>query len=46
MSISALLMMVSIKLVVTVTCAYYFWRVLRAPHRAEPDSYEANDTDQ
>ncbi len=36
-------MMVSVQLSVTIITIYFFIKVLRAPKRAEPDSYVEND---
>jgi hypothetical protein len=43
MNTDALILMVVVMLMVTVVSAYFFWRVLTAPHRPEPDSYSEND---
>ncbi len=39
MSTSALIMMVSVQLGVTLTTAYFFYRVLNTPPRPGQDSY-------
>lgn len=43
MTTSALITMVVVQLSVTVITAYFFLKVLRAPKRPEPDSYEDNE---
>lgn len=43
MNSSALILMVFAQVMVTIACLYFFWRVLKAPHRPEPDSYAEND---
>ncbi len=43
MNASALILMVATQLTVMVVTAYFFFRVLRAPQRPEPDSYSGND---
>ncbi len=43
MNAEALTLMVIVQLTVLSACAYFFWRVLTAPHRPEPDSYAEND---
>jgi cytochrome c oxidase assembly factor CtaG len=43
MNTNALILMVSVQLLVLGTTAYFFYRVLTAPHRPEPDSYSDND---
>jgi hypothetical protein len=46
MNAEALTLMVIVQLTVTTVCAYFFWRVLTAPHRPEPDSYAENDDEE
>ena len=43
MNSEALTLMVIVQLSVVSVSAYFFWRVLTAPHRPEPDSYSEND---
>jgi hypothetical protein len=43
MSTSGLIMMVVTMVIVTSATAYFFWRVLKTPPKAEPDSFEDND---
>jgi hypothetical protein len=43
MTTSALITMVLVQVSVTVITGYFFLKVLRAPKRPEPDSYEDND---
>lgn len=43
MNSSALTLMLLSEGVVTVLTIYFFWRVLKAPHRPEPDSYTDDD---
>lgn len=43
MSTAALIMMITTVTIVAVITAYFFWRVLKAPQRSEPDSFEDND---
>ncbi|MCS6934696.1 MAG: hypothetical protein NZM35_06070 [Chitinophagales bacterium] len=43
MSFSAKVMMIAAQLTVTVFTAYFFFRVLLADKRKEPDSYAEND---
>ncbi len=43
MSSVALIMMISTVSLVAVVTVYFFWRVLKAPQREEPDSFEDND---
>lgn len=45
MNTSALLLMVTVQLVVTGCVAHFFYRVLTAPKRPEPDSFAENDED-
>lgn len=45
MSTSALILMVSVQVTVTVVTAYFFYRVLKSPAKPEPDSYSENDDD-
>ena len=46
MNTSALVLMTSVMVVVTAITAYFFYRVLTAPKRPEPDSYSDNDDDE
>ncbi len=43
MSSSALTMMLSAQITVTVITLYLFWKVVYTPPKAEPDSYVEND---
>lgn len=43
MSNSALTLMVTVQVLVTLITAYFFRKVLRTPPKAEPDSYSEND---
>jgi hypothetical protein len=43
MNTSALTLMVLSMGTVTILTAYFFYRVLAAPHRPEPDSYSDDD---
>lgn len=43
MNTSALVVMLGSMAVFTFFCAYFFYRVLTAPMRPEPDSYDEND---
>ena len=43
MNTSALVVMLGSMSVFTFFCGYFFYRVLTAPMRAEPDSYDDND---
>lgn len=43
MNTSALVVMLGSMAIFTFFCGYFFYRVLKAPMRAEPDSYEGND---
>ncbi len=45
MNTTALILMVTTQLTVTVVTAYFFFRVLKAPSKPEPDSYTENDPD-
>jgi hypothetical protein len=40
MSVTAFILMVLVQGTVTILTGYFFWRVLRTPPKAEPDSYE------
>lgn len=40
MSTTALILMVTVQGIVLGLTVYFFWRVLTAPPRPEPDSYE------
>lgn len=43
MTTSALIMMVVVQLTVTGVTLYFFIKVLKAPKKQEPDSFEDND---
>ncbi len=43
MNTSALITMVLTQGIVTFLMAFFFWKVLRAPSRPEPDSFSEND---
>lgn len=43
MSTSALLFMIAVQGTVTAITAYYFFKVMGAPAKEEPDSYSDND---
>jgi len=43
MSTSALLFMIAVQGTVTAVTVYYFYKVLKAPAKDEPDSYSDND---
>ncbi|MDD2804602.1 MAG: hypothetical protein PHV33_03540 [Elusimicrobiales bacterium] len=43
MSPTALTMMLTAWITVTAFTLYFFWKVVKTPPRAEPDSYAAND---
>lgn len=43
MESSALIMMLSTEIVVTLITGYFFWKVLTAKPKPEPDSYTDND---
>ncbi len=43
MSNSALILMVSVQVIVSLVTIYFFRKVLRTPPRPEPDSYSEND---
>lgn len=45
MSNTALIMMIVTQGIFTVVTAYYFFRVLKAPKKPEPDSFLDNDED-
>ncbi|MFN5222792.1 MAG: hypothetical protein ACK5DJ_01285 [Bacteroidota bacterium] len=45
MNTSALILMTSVMVLVTVITVYFFYRVLTAPKRPEPDSFSENDED-
>lgn len=45
MTTGAFILMVTVQVTVTVITAYFFWKVLKAPLKPEPDSYEDNDND-
>lgn len=43
MNTSALVVMIGSMAVFSFFCGYFFFRVLRAPMRPEPDSFDEND---
>lgn len=43
MNSSALILMLTVMISVTCITLYFFWKVLTAPPKPEPDSYEDND---
>jgi len=43
MNTTALILMVTTMLLVTVITAYFFWKVLTIPARPEPDSFTDNN---
>ncbi|MDG2464074.1 MAG: hypothetical protein P8M61_03210 [Crocinitomicaceae bacterium] len=45
MNTSALIMMVTTQVLVAFLMGFFFYKVLRAPKREEPDSYSENDDD-
>jgi len=45
METAAFWMMLLTQLTVTIVTGYFFYRVLTAPSRPEPDSYSENDED-
>lgn len=45
MTTSALIMWISTITIVTSLCGYFFFKVLTAKKREEPDSYTENDDD-
>lgn len=45
MNTSALTMMLFVEISVTAITVYFFWKVLTAKPKREPDSYEDNDDD-
>lgn len=45
MSNGAFILMVVVQLSVTLITGFFFWKVLKTPPRAEPDSYADNDDD-
>lgn len=40
---SALFLMLTVMLAVTIVTFYFFWKVLKTPPKPEPDSYTDND---
>ncbi len=46
MNTSALIMMVTTQALVAFLMGLFFYKVLRAPKRQEPDSYYENDDDE
>lgn len=45
MTTSALLMMLTTSIIITVITVYFAYKVLKTPPKPEPDSYEFNDDD-
>lgn len=45
MTTSAIITMVLVQVTVTLITAYFFLKVLRAPKRPEPDSFEDNENE-
>ena len=45
MSSGAFTLMLLVQLSVTVITGFFFWKVLKTPPKAEPDSYDDNDND-
>lgn len=45
MNTSALVLMLSVQFTVVCCLVYFYYRVLTAPKRPEPDSYAENDDD-
>lgn len=43
MNTSALILMATVQLLVTIFTIYFFVKVLKTPPKAEPDSYDEND---
>lgn len=43
MNTSAIILMVTVQLAVTLCVVYFYYQVLTAPPKPEPDSYEDND---
>jgi hypothetical protein len=43
MNSTALTLMVSVMIIVTVITAYFFYKVLVTPSKPEPDSFSEND---
>jgi hypothetical protein len=43
MNSSALILMISVQLVVTILTGWFFYKVLVTKPKAEPDSYSEND---
>lgn len=46
MNTSALIMMITTEVIVTLVTVYFFLRVLKTPPKPEPDSYIDNDDDE
>ncbi|HRN40957.1 MAG: hypothetical protein KF732_00890 [Flavobacteriales bacterium] len=46
MNTSALIMMITTEVIVTLVTGYFFLRVLKTPPKPEPDSYIDNDDDE
>jgi hypothetical protein len=45
MSTGAFVLMVAVQLTVTLITGFFFWKVLKTPPKAEPDSFADNDND-
>ena len=45
MTTSAIITMVLVQVSVSIITIYFFRKVLKAPKKAEPDSFEGNDKD-
>ena len=43
MNATALTLMLCTEITVTAITVYFFWKVVTAPPKPEPDSYEEND---
>ncbi|MDA8242792.1 MAG: hypothetical protein M0025_01555 [Elusimicrobia bacterium] len=43
MSARAFMMLLSAELPIAFFTVYFFWKVVKTPPKAEPDSYAAND---
>lgn len=43
MNTSALTIMLLTELTITAFTVYFFWKVVKTPPKAEPDSYTGND---
>lgn len=45
MSTGAFTLMVVVQLTVTLITGFFFWKVLKTPPKAEPDSFADNDNE-